>query len=110
MIARLSSHGPLIFVGPRRPEEIDLIEHRVGSAVILALDAPERVRFARRFEQAEHMGDDRWLERRDDTEAAWGLERAVGRADMLLDGSRPTEDLADVVLREWARAGGLGRL
>lgn len=104
LVARLPLCGALIFVGPRRPEEVNLIQRRVGSAVVVALDAPERVRVARRIEQAEHVGDDRWLERRDDTEAGWGLGELVSHADMLLDGTRPTQELVDLLLHEWRRA------
>jgi adenylate kinase family enzyme len=94
----------MIFVGPRRSEEVELIQRRFGSAVVVSLDVPERIRRSRRTDQAECIGDDRWLERRDEIEAEWGLDRLVMRADVPLDGTRPTEELADVIMREWTSA------
>jgi hypothetical protein len=107
-LARRSPGGSLIIVGPRRPDEVDLIQHRLGRAVIVALRTPERVRAERRG-RSEQISDDRWLERRDEIEVGWGLERLVSSADLLLDGTLPTQELADVLLHEWIRAGDLPR-
>ena len=108
-LARRSPGGSLIIVGPRRPDEVDLIQHRLGRAVVVGLRTPERVRTKRRTGPSEQISDDRWLERRDEIEVGWGLEQLVSSADLLLDGTLPTQELADVLLHEWMGAGGLPR-
>lgn len=103
--ARLTGPGPYIFVGPRRPEEVDLLRWRFGHSLLVGIDAPQDVRGPRRSEEAETLEDDRWLERRDGTESDWGLERLLAMVDLRLDGTRAVEELATTLSHEWVRAG-----
>lgn len=96
--------GPYIFVGPRRPEEVDLLRQRLGHSLLVGIDAPQDVRRVRRREEAERLEDLRWLERRDETESDWGLQRLLASADLRLDGTRTVEELAFLLGSQWVLA------
>jgi len=98
---------PLIVVGPRRPEEVNLLRSSIGPVVCIALIAVEDARRSRQREKLAADSDPELLDYwqyRDGVERAWGLDLTIQGADILIDASGALMDVAYRVRRAWVRA------
>jgi len=95
---------PVIVVGPRRPEELDLIRRSIAPVVCLALDVSKSVRRRRqrsRLEGPFHAELTGSWEHRDSVERGWGLDTVINSADHAVNGDEDLDRVAEQARLLW---------
>ncbi|MCQ8894444.1 MAG: AAA family ATPase [Methanolinea sp.] len=90
-----ATDAPVVLVdGIRGDAEVRLFEESFGGFVLVGIDVPfdKRVRRLSRRGREDDRALPAALEERDKREAAWGLDRALSRADHIIDNSGSLEE------------------
>jgi cytidylate kinase len=95
---------PLIIVGPRRPEELEMLRASTEPSVCIALTADEVTRRGRQRERLDGDFDPELLKHwayRDEVERAWGLDLTLRSADFSVDAVGPLRNVVAAVRDIW---------
>ena len=98
---RSKSIGKIIVIdGVRNIEEVEYFKRIFGeNLVIIAVNAPDELRFKRLLERGrqDEIKTIEDLRLRDDIERSWGLDKVIGMADFIIENSGTIEELKESV-------------